>query len=75
MSTWRVMLGTLLGMAPLCFLQAYFAEELFTRFPALIYPLVGACALYAAYAVWILARLNAAPAPSLEGAVSSEERT
>jgi hypothetical protein len=45
-------------MAPLCFLQAYFAEEIFTRFPLLIYPLVGASLLYAAYAVWVLSRLR-----------------
>jgi uncharacterized membrane protein YdjX (TVP38/TMEM64 family) len=74
MSTWRVMLGTFLGMAPLCFLQAYFAEELFTRFPMLIYPLAAACALYVAYAAWLLARMKAAPAPHLDGA-SSEKRT
>jgi uncharacterized membrane protein YdjX (TVP38/TMEM64 family) len=58
MPIWKVMLGTALGMAPLCFLQAYFAEEIFTRFPLLIYPLVGASLLYAAYAVWVLSRLR-----------------
>jgi uncharacterized membrane protein YdjX (TVP38/TMEM64 family) len=64
MAVWRVALGTLLGMAPLCFLQAYFAEELFTRFPALIYPLVVVCILYFVYVVYILARLKEGPPPS-----------
>src|SRR5262245_31084669 len=27
---WKVMAGTLFGMAPLCFMQAYFAQEVFT---------------------------------------------
>jgi uncharacterized membrane protein YdjX (TVP38/TMEM64 family) len=74
MATWRVMVGTLIGMAPLCFLQAYFAEEIFTRFPALIYPLVAVCALYVAYVAWVLARLKT-PATELEGAIPSKERT
>jgi uncharacterized membrane protein YdjX (TVP38/TMEM64 family) len=64
MPVWRVVLGTALGMAPLCFLQAYFAEELFTRFPALIYPLVIICILYFSYVIYILARLRTTtPAP------------
>lgn len=58
MSTWRVMLGTLFGMAPLCFAQAYFAEELFTRFPVLLYPLAVVCLFYVLYVVRILARLR-----------------
>jgi len=34
------MAGTLLGMAPLCFVQAYFSQEIFTVFPRLIYPVI-----------------------------------
>jgi uncharacterized membrane protein YdjX (TVP38/TMEM64 family) len=30
---WKVAAGTLVGMAPLCFAQAYLAEQLFTRLP------------------------------------------
>jgi len=46
---WKVMAGTLLGMAPLCYVQAYFAQEIFAAFPGLIYPLVLFGVLYAAY--------------------------
>ena len=53
-SVWKVMLGTLAGMAPLCFAQSYLADSLLTTFPGLIYPLVIACAAYAAVVVWIL---------------------
>jgi uncharacterized membrane protein YdjX (TVP38/TMEM64 family) len=58
MPLWKVVLGTALGMAPLSFAQAYFAEEIFTRFPVLLYPLVIASLLYATYAVWVLSRLR-----------------
>jgi len=58
MPIWKVGVGTLLGMAPLCFLQAYFAEELFTRFPVLLYPLVVVSVIYMAYVVWLLSRLQ-----------------
>jgi uncharacterized membrane protein YdjX (TVP38/TMEM64 family) len=50
-----VMLGTLIGMAPLCYLQAYLSMELFTTFPWLIWPFLVVCGLYAgivAYALW-----------------------
>ena len=67
MSTWRVMLGTMLGMAPLCFLQAYFAEELFTRFPVSSTRSRGSASYTPRTSVWILARLKAAPAPDLDG--------
>jgi uncharacterized membrane protein YdjX (TVP38/TMEM64 family) len=59
-SVWHVLVGTLVGMAPLCFLQAYFAETLFTRFPVLVYPLVAACVMYVLYVAWILSRLRTA---------------
>jgi uncharacterized membrane protein YdjX (TVP38/TMEM64 family) len=58
-SIWRVMVGTFLGMAPLCFAQAYFAEELFLHFPALLYPLAIVSVLYVTYAVWVISRLRA----------------
>ena len=41
-----VMLGTLVGMAPLCFAQAYLAKSLFDSFPWLVWPLVFVCGLY-----------------------------
>ena len=58
---WKVMVGTLLGMAPLCFVQAYFAEELFTTFPFLIYPLVLIGVVYAIYVIKLLRGLARRP--------------
>lgn len=41
-----VMLATGLGMAPLCFAQAYFAESMLQAFPKLIYLLTALCIVY-----------------------------
>jgi uncharacterized membrane protein YdjX (TVP38/TMEM64 family) len=38
---WRVAAGTALGMAPLCFAQAYLAEQLFERLPPWLAVAVG----------------------------------
>jgi uncharacterized membrane protein YdjX (TVP38/TMEM64 family) len=57
LSVWKLMLGTLAGMAPLCFAQAYLAEGLLAAFPTLIYPLLAACAVYCLFVVWVLSRL------------------
>ena len=54
---WKVMAGTLLGMAPLCWAQAYLAEGIFTAIPQLIYPLIALCAIYAVVVVWIVGRM------------------
>ena len=54
---WKVMLGTLLGMAPLCWAQAYLAEKLLDVYPGLIYPLVGLCSVYAVIVVVVLRKL------------------
>ena len=51
---WKVMLGTLLGMAPLCWAQAYLADGILRAIPQLIYPLLLLCVLYAAIIVWLL---------------------
>jgi hypothetical protein len=51
------MLATLAGMAPLCFAQAYLAEELLTAFPLLIYPLLAVCAVYVLVVIWLLNKL------------------
>jgi uncharacterized membrane protein YdjX (TVP38/TMEM64 family) len=58
---WKVMVGTLFGMAPLCFIQAYFAEELFTTFPFLIYPLILIGIGYVLYAAWAVRRILRGP--------------
>ena len=55
----KVLLGTTLGMAPLCFLQAYLAEGLLAAFPRLIYPLLVAGALYALVFVWVIYKAGA----------------
>ena len=57
LSVWKLMLGTLAGMAPLCFAQAYLADGLLAAFPQLIYPLVAACVVYGLVVIWIVIRL------------------
>jgi uncharacterized membrane protein YdjX (TVP38/TMEM64 family) len=57
MPAWKVMFGTLAGMAPLCFAQAYLADGLLTAIPVLIYPLLALCAVYALVVIWMLTRL------------------
>ena len=51
---WKVMLGTTIGMAPLCWAQAYLAEELFESMPWLIYPLVLVAVVYVFVAVFLV---------------------
>ena len=57
LSVWKLMLGTLAGMAPLCFAQSYLADELLTAFPLLIYPLVAACVVYGLIVIWVMINL------------------
>src|SRR5688572_15763606 len=54
---WKVMMGTLGGMAPLCFIQAYFSQEIFTAFPRLFYPMILAGVGYLIFVVHILRQL------------------
>jgi len=54
---WKVMLATLGGMAPLCFAQAYLAENLLVAFPDLIYCLSVLCAIYILVVVRVGRRL------------------
>ena len=49
----QTQLGTLAGMAPLCYAQSYLAEGLLAAFPSLVYPLVAACVVYAIVVVWV----------------------
>ncbi len=58
MTVWKVMLGTFLGIAPLCYAQSYLAENLFDAFPLLIYPLIIVCILYALFIIWILMKVR-----------------
>ncbi|MEN6575208.1 MAG: VTT domain-containing protein [Phycisphaerales bacterium] len=54
---WKVMVGTLLGMAPLCWAQAYLSDGILKAIPQLIYPLMALCGVYVVVAVWIVARM------------------
>lgn len=56
MPVWKLLVGTLLGMAPLCWIQAYAAESLVVSMPWLLYPLAVASVLYVAFAIWLLLR-------------------
>jgi uncharacterized membrane protein YdjX (TVP38/TMEM64 family) len=57
-STSAVMIGTLFGMAPLCYIQAYLSMELFAVFPWLIWPLIVGCVIYAVLAAMAIWRLS-----------------
>ena len=53
---WKLCVGTALGLAPLCWLQAYAAEGLMQKYPQLLYPLLILCAIYMVVAMAILWR-------------------
>ena len=55
---WKVMLGTLLGMAPPCWVQAYLADGILRAVPQLLYPLLILCGIYAVVVVWVVVRLH-----------------
>lgn len=51
---WRVALGTFIGMAPLCYAQAYLAEQIFDILPGAVYVLGAAGILYVlALVIWL----------------------
>ncbi|MBI1311238.1 hypothetical protein GC176_08015 [bacterium] len=54
---WKVMTATLAGMAPLCFAQAFLAENVLTAIPQLLYPLLAACVVYAVCVCVVVRRL------------------
>jgi uncharacterized membrane protein YdjX (TVP38/TMEM64 family) len=58
LSATTVMLGTLVGMAPLCYIQSYLSMSLFTLFPWLIWPLLVSCLIYAVLAAMAIRRLR-----------------
>ncbi len=59
---WKVMLATGVGMAPLCFAQAWLAESLLTSFPVLIYPLAVGCGAYLIAVLLVVRQLVKRPA-------------
>jgi uncharacterized membrane protein YdjX (TVP38/TMEM64 family) len=58
---WKVALGTLVGMAPLSYAQAYLAEQLFERLPGSLWVVAVLGVGYAAAIVWLLARAGRRP--------------
>jgi len=57
MPMWKLCAGTTLGMAPLCWVQAYTADRLLSAFPQLLYPLVALCGVYVAVVVIVMWRM------------------
>jgi uncharacterized membrane protein YdjX (TVP38/TMEM64 family) len=55
-STWKVGVGTLAGMAPLCYAQAYLADRLFRVLPGSIWVIALLGAAFAVIVVWVLVR-------------------
>ena len=53
---WKVVVGTLIGMAPLCYAQAYLADRLFRVLPGSLWAVVVLGLAYAAAVVWIVFR-------------------
>jgi len=53
---WRVALGTFIGMAPLCYAQAYLAEQIFAVLPGGVYLLAAAGIIYIGALVFWLTR-------------------
>lgn len=58
----HVMLATAAGMAPLCFAQAWLAQNLMTAIPGLIYPFSIACGAYLVMVLLVIRRIMASPA-------------
>jgi len=56
---WKVALGTLAGMAPLCYAQAYLADRLFRILPGSLWIMALLGTAYAAIVIWVLARTAA----------------
>ena len=50
----HVMIGTMIGIAPLCYIQAYMSITLFEWFPWLIWPFAAMVAIYVGILLWLL---------------------
>ncbi len=53
---WRVALGTFIGMAPLCYAQAYLAAQIFDVLPGAGYVLIASGVAYVVLLVWWIVR-------------------
>jgi uncharacterized membrane protein YdjX (TVP38/TMEM64 family) len=56
MPVWKVIVGTFVGMAPLCYGQAYLADRIFRVLPGSLWAVVGLGVAYAAAVLWIVLR-------------------
>ena len=54
--TWKVAAGTLAGMAPLCYAQAYLADRLFRILPGSLWIIALFGTAYAVIVIWVLVR-------------------
>jgi uncharacterized membrane protein YdjX (TVP38/TMEM64 family) len=65
----HVALGTLFGMLPHCYLQAYLAQRLFETLPSAAWLVAGACLVtaFAATAVWRVIRRDVQPEEVRDG--------
>jgi uncharacterized membrane protein YdjX (TVP38/TMEM64 family) len=57
MPVWKLCGGTALGMAPLCWIQAFTADRLLIAFPHLLYPMIVVCGFYTAVVIIVIWRL------------------
>ena len=55
---WKVAVGTLFGLAPWCYLQAYFAEQVFEVVPGVYLVLGGVALMVIAFCVLVVGRRN-----------------
>lgn len=55
---WKVAVGTLAGMAPLCYAQAYLAEGLFQVLPGSLWIVLAFGLGYAAAVIWLIVRMG-----------------
>ena len=53
---WKVVVGTLLGMAPLCYAQSYVADRLFSVLPGSLWVVAALGIGYAAAVAWLILR-------------------
>jgi uncharacterized membrane protein YdjX (TVP38/TMEM64 family) len=57
----KVAAGSLAGMAPLCYAQAYLAERLFTMLPGSLWIVAGLGAAYVVVVIWVVLRAGRRP--------------
>jgi hypothetical protein len=69
-----VILGTLIGLAPLCYLRAYLAQELFTVFPWMIWPVALGGVGYLVVVIIVVRRLSIPTKPLPEGERKASEK-